>query len=250
MNFDFLIELHKGCKRQGPGSEQTTQQALSLSGLKERNTPATVADIGCGTGASTLVLAKELNAEITAVDLFPEFLSVLHENAVAENLDKKINTHTGSMDDLPFEKGRLDAIWSEGAIYLMGFEKGIHYFKDFLKSDGVLAVSEISWLTEERPKEIEDFWNSAYAEMTTASEKLAVLEKAGFKVLGYFPLSKECWQENYYIPLLKRMDQFLERHQTEEARNFIDEEKQEISLYEKFSNYYSYGFYIAQKCEE
>ena len=40
-----------------------------------------IADIGCGTGASTLVLAENLNAEIVAVDLHPKFLKVLTDRA-------------------------------------------------------------------------------------------------------------------------------------------------------------------------
>ena len=37
-----------------------------------------IADMGCGTGASTLLLAEHLNATITAIDLFPEFFEVLN----------------------------------------------------------------------------------------------------------------------------------------------------------------------------
>ena len=74
MDFELLIDLHKDGIRQGPGSEYHTRLALQLSGLDGRSEQLNIADIGCGTGASALVLASTLNAEIKAVDLFPEFL--------------------------------------------------------------------------------------------------------------------------------------------------------------------------------
>ena len=67
------------------------------------------------------------------------------------------------MDKLPFEKEELDIIWSEGAVYNIGFKNGINYWKEFLKPGGILAVSELSWTTNCRPKGLEDFWTGEYA---------------------------------------------------------------------------------------
>ncbi len=54
-------------ERQGPGGDAETKLAMKLAGL-DRTRPLKIVDIGCGTGASTILLAKELDAEITAVD--------------------------------------------------------------------------------------------------------------------------------------------------------------------------------------
>jgi predicted O-methyltransferase YrrM len=90
--FALMVELHRDGMRQGPGSDKETLRALELTRL---DTSATlqVADLGCGTGASTLVLASKLrNAQITAVDLFPEFLDILSERASAVGCSKQIET--------------------------------------------------------------------------------------------------------------------------------------------------------------
>jgi hypothetical protein len=43
-------------------------------------------------------------------------------------------------------------------------------------------------------------------------------------------------------------DAFLERHgQSDQAKGIVEAEKHEIALYEKYSDYYSYGVYIAKK---
>lgn len=250
MNFDLLVDFFNRLERQGPGSAGHTKLALDLSGLLTRNGPLKVADIGCGTGASALILAKELEAEIFAVDLFDKFLTSLKNTAEKHDLSEKIETLSCSMDALPFAQSSLDAIWSEGAIYNMGFEKGISYFSQFLKPGGILAVSEITWLTNHQPEEIKQYWTKNYPEMATASRKINQLEEQGYRLKGYFPLPKQCWVNQYYDPMQNQMSEFLHIYQTEEAEEFIKEQRKEIEFYRKFHPYYSYGFYIAEKVDE
>jgi len=247
MTYNLLVDLHKGNKRQGPGGDEQTKQALKLAGLMDSSQPLKIADIGCGTGASTLMLAENLNAEITAVDLFQDFLDVLDVEAAKRDLADKIRTLAGSMEELPFEEASLDTIWAEGSIYNMGFEKGVACFKRFLKPGGILVCSEITWLTRSRPEEIRKYWEAQYPEIATASDKIRILEDRGFILKCYFPLPESCWIENYYTPLENTFDSFIAKHDSDDARTIIDAEKIEIALYKKYRSYYSYGFYIAQK---
>jgi len=77
---ELIIDLHKNSERQGPGSENDTLKALDLLNLPtDQNLK--VADIGCGSGAQTIPLAKNINGQIIAVDLFPEFLNELNEKS-------------------------------------------------------------------------------------------------------------------------------------------------------------------------
>jgi len=246
-SLQLLIDLHKDALRQGPGSDDATRLALRLAGVDSEH-PIKIADIGCGTGATTLLLAKELAAEVTAVDFLPEFLEVLEKRAKVFGVEKSIKTVAASMDALPFAEQEFDVIWSEGAIYNMGFEAGINYLGKFLRQGGVIAVSEITWLTNNRPFELHEHWVKEYPEIDTASAKLAILEKSGFTPIGYFILSPECWLENYYIPMEQRFKQFLLMHKhSDDAQAIVASEQAEIALYKKYQPYYSYGFYIATK---
>lgn len=243
----LLVDLHKRQKRQGPGGETETLRAMAMANL-QKSEPLQIADIGCGTGASTLQLAHALNAEITAVDLLPEFIEALKGNAQADGLSENINTLVCSMEQLPFAEDEYDVLWSEGAIYNMGFEKGLKAWRRFLKPGGIIAVSEITWITNNRPPELQQYWEAEYPEIATASSKIKVLEESGYAPIGNFVLPENCWLENYYRPLQEGFDDFLARHDgNETAALILDAEKEEIALFEKYKPYYSYGVYVAQK---
>lgn len=122
--FELLVDLHKGANRQGPGGIAETEKALDLAGIS-KGVPLNIADIGCGTGASTLTLARLLNAKITAVDFLQEFLDTLTDRALKDGTENKITPLFASMEQLPFQNEEFDVIWSEGAIYNIGFEKGV-----------------------------------------------------------------------------------------------------------------------------
>jgi ubiquinone/menaquinone biosynthesis C-methylase UbiE len=246
-DFELLIDLHKNAARQGPGGEKETTKAIKLAKLN-RNQHLKIVDIGCGTGASTLLLARELDAHITAVDLSPDFLSVLQTNANRLKLSGRISTLAFSMDSLPFNKEEFDVIWSEGAIYNMGFKNGVSNWNRFLKPGGMLVVSEITWFTYSRPDELQAYWENEYSEIDTASSKMRILEEHGYSPEAFFVLPTSCWLENYYKPMENRFPDFLQRHrQSEQAHAIVKAEKEEIAIYEKYKSYYSYGFYIARK---
>lgn len=246
---ELIIDFHKNSERQGPGSEDDTLKALNYLNLPtDQNLK--LADIGCGSGGQTISLAKNLNGQITAVDLFPEFLNELNEKSQILGLANRIVTLEKSMDDLPFSEGEFDLIWAEGAIYNIGFENGLKKWKDYLKVGGYLAVSEITWITQSRPKEIEEFWKSEYPEINVASNKIKQLENIGYTLVGYFYLSQDSWIETYYKPMQARFENFLNRNNNSElARKVVEDHQAEIDLYQKFKDYYSYGFYIARKNE-
>lgn len=244
---ELIIDLHKNSERQGPGSEEETMKAIELMNLaNDRNFK--IADIGCGSGGQTVTLAKNINGQITAIDLFPEFLDELNIKSENLGLKERIKTLEKSMDDLPFNNAEFDIIWAEGAIYNIGFENGIKKWKNYLKNGGYLAVSEISWITNSRPKEIENFWTQEYSEIDIASNKIKILEDNGYTLVGYFYLTQNSWIENYYKPMEARFETFIERNNNSElAKKVVKENKAEIELYQKYKDYYSYGFYIAKK---
>jgi len=248
-DYKLLIDLHKEGHRQGPGGDAETELALNLA-MIDRAEPLKIADIGCGTGASTILLARLLNARITAVDFLQDFLDVLEQRAESTGVAERISPLARSMEDLPFADEELDVIWSEGAIYNIGFEKGVADWRRYLKAKGLLVASEITWLTDSRPTELQNHWDNEYPEIDVASAKIRVLEKHGYSLIGYFVLPEQCWMDQYYRPMQARFEDFLNRNgNSEEARAIVAAEQREIDLYERYKAHISYGVYIAKKTE-
>jgi SAM-dependent methyltransferase len=155
------------------------------------------------------------------------------------------------MDALPFADGELDVLWSEGAIYNIGFAKGIVSWRRFLREGGILVASEIIWTTQSRPEELQRYWEGEYPEIDLASAKLKLLEKHGYSPMGWFVLPERCWLTNYYLPLQQRFAAFLERNgSSTQAKAIVAAEQREIALYERYRSYFSYGMFVAKKLGE
>lgn len=247
---DFDIELicdyFSTMDRQGPGSQEATIKALSfIDNLDEKSN---ILDLGCGTGAQTIVLAQNTPGNITGIDLCPAFIEKLNENVQKLNLQSRVKGVIGSMDKIDFQINELDLIWSEGAIYNIGFEEGMNYWNKFLKKGGYVAVTEATWFTDKRPKEIFDFWNNAYSQIDTIPNKIAQMQKAGYVVVASFILPDTCWIDNFFIPEKTAQIIFLNKYKgNKSAEAFIEYEKLGAELYMKYKEYYGYVFYIGKK---
>ncbi len=243
--FKLICEYFSSTERQGPGSPEATLKALSfIPALDEK---ARIADIGCGTGGQTMILAQNTNGNIVGVDLFETFIDKFNENVEKFHLQNRVKGEIGNMENLPFQEDAFDLIWSEGAIYNIGFERGLIEWRKFLKNGGYLAVTEASWFTNERPKEIEEFWR-VYPEIDTISNKIAQMQNAGYIPEAVFILPENCWTEHFYTPLEKTQAAFLQKYSgNETAENLIEYMRLEVKMYEKYKEFYGYVFYIGRK---
>lgn len=245
-DFSLICEYFSAMERQGPGSPEVTIKALSfIDNLSDRSC---IADIGCGTGGQTMVLGQHAPGKITGIDLFPLFIDLFNANARKMNLQNRVKGIVGSMDKLTFDNEGMDLIWSEGAIYNIGFEKGLNEWKRFLKPGGYIAVTEASWFTDDRPDEIDAFWKDAYPEIDTIPKKVAQMQKAGYIPVASFILPENCWTEHFYDQQIKAQEIFLDKHKgNKAAEDLVANERHEAVLYSKYKEYYGYVFYIGRK---
>jgi ubiquinone/menaquinone biosynthesis C-methylase UbiE len=244
---DLIIDTHVGLKRQGPGNDEITIKALSyIDGLKENSQ---ILDIGCGTGGQTIILANNAPGNIIGLDLFPNFVNVLNENAKKHNLQNRINGIVGKMEELPFGKEQFDLIWCEGAIDNIGFEKGLTFWYDFLKNNGYIAVTSPSWFAKEHPDEVNKFWLDAGSSgLDEIGKNVSIMQNIGYSFISAFALPENCWTDNYYIPREHEMQKLLEKYPGNNmVEGFIENNKHEVELYSKYKQYYGYVFYIGKK---
>ncbi|CAF1691017.1 unnamed protein product, partial [Adineta ricciae] len=149
-----------------------------------------------------------LGHHVTAIDNHEPFIKTLVTRAKEELLSDRINALIGDMFCLEkfVPQKAFDIIWSEGAIYIIGFESGLIEWKDFLKNDGYLVCSELSWLTTGPPNEIHEFWSKNYPGMHSQEENFAIIKKCGYELIDSFVLDEKDWWTEYYEPMEKQIE--------------------------------------------
>lgn len=245
-DFQLICAYFASIEQQGPGSPEATRKALSF--IAPLTATSQVADLGCGTGTPTRVLAAHSPGRFTGVDLFPQFIDKFNQKAHEAGLQDRVKGITGNMEALPFAPESLDLIWSEGAIYNIGFERGLREWRKFLKHGGYVAISEASWFTNQRPSEIEAFWLDAYPGIDTIPNKVAQLQEAGYLPIASFILPESCWTDYFYKPQKTAREIFLNKHAgNKAAEELVANERREEQLYHKYKDFYGYVFYIGKK---
>ena len=96
----YFYAAFKDMDRLAPGSDKSTLKAIDYIDFN-KDSQLTILDIGCGVGASTLLLADYFkNSTIEAIDLFPHYLKVLDEKIADNDLDNRVYTCQMDMNDL------------------------------------------------------------------------------------------------------------------------------------------------------
>ncbi len=244
-DINMIYEYFSKTERQGLGNAKETLKALSfIEGLTEKSK---IADIGCGTGGQTMTLGQNTQCEIIGIDVWQDFINTFNQNSQNQNLQNRVKGIVGNMENLPFQKEELDLIWSEGSIYNIGFERGLNEWRKFLKMGGYIAITENTWFSEERPDEIQEFWQNAYPEIDTIPNKVAQMQKAGYLPIATYMLPETIWTD-YYTKQALNIDSFLNKYKGNKAvEEFISSQRYEAELYYKYKAYYGYMFYIGKR---
>ncbi|QQE66991.1 Methyltransferase domain-containing protein [Leptolyngbya sp. BL0902] len=239
-----LIELHRGLDRQGPGDEAVSRRILAQ--LPPLPPQPTIADLGCGTGASAVLLADWFKTTVRAVDFASDFLIEAAQRAEQRGLQNQIQwieADFGALDWLP---GELDLLWSEGAAYNLTFAGALAAWKPLLKPGGLAVISELSWFTEDIPAPAEAYWQQAYPAMASEADNIQTALSQGFEVLGVERLPAEAWWQNYYPPLKAKM-QLLGNSPDPVMQAVIQDTEAEIDLFERHSDAYGYSVYLLRR---
>ncbi len=240
---DLIYTIFNGLPRLGPGDDFSTRKAFYA--LPSFSKDAHVLDIGCGTGHQTLELARQGDFHILALDNHEPYLRELMVNAKNENLENQISVIHGDMQNLPFSEAEFDLIWSEGSIYIIGFENGLIEWKKFLKPKGFIVCTEVAWIKNDPPEELLEFWHREYPEIKYSGENEKIIARAGYELKQNFILPKNAWWDNFYHPLQKRVHDLREGYQEQEGMMIaLDSVQLEIDMYLKYSNFYGYVCYI------
>jgi len=243
---EYLYELCEALPRSGPGDNEYTRRAFNFISQTQKH--PFILDIGCGQGMQTIELAKISNGKIIALDNHQAFLDILMKQARNEGFEEKIMPQNMSMLDMDFEEETFDIIWSEGALYFMGFQNGLKRCHQLLKDKGYLAVTELIYIVPNTPKPVVEYFESEYPDINNIEGKIEEIKKEGFNLISNFTLPESAWLNSYYLPIEKELPRLNKKYQGNEVALAIFEGfRNELDFYRKYSKFYGYEFFVVQK---
>ena len=243
---EYFYELFEALPRGGPGDNKSTRKAFNT--IPKPPKQPLILDIGCGPGVQTIELAKLSKGRIIALDNHQPFLDKLIRNAKEEELLDHIVPTNISMLDMDFGENTFDIIWSEGALYFMGFQNGLRRCHQLLKNDGFLAVTELVYLVNKPPAPLIQYFEKEYPDIKLVKDKIDLIQNERFHLITNFTLPESSWLDCFYLPMEEELTRLNKKYKSNKiALGIFEEMKNEINLYKKFSDFYGYEFFVMQK---
>jgi len=186
-----------------------------------------ILDIGCGSGVSTLELARLSRGKVIGIDIDQLALDKFTRRIKKAGLTDQIQAINCSMFDMDFPDESFDIVWAEGSIYAIGFEKGLREWKRLLKPGGSMVIHD---------------------EQGNVSEKMEQVSNCGYELLGYFTLSKEIWWTEYFAPLEKLVNETRTKYPYDQSvLEEIQQAEVELDMYKKYPERNSSVCFVMKK---
>jgi tocopherol O-methyltransferase len=114
-------------------------ELLTWAGVTQ---PATILDLGCGIGGSTLYLAQKYNARTTGITLSPVQAARAQERAQAAHLDSNVQFQVANALEMPFADDSFDLVWSlESGEHMPDKQQFVRECYRVLKPGGTLIIA-------------------------------------------------------------------------------------------------------------
>ena len=186
-----------------------------------------ILDVGCGTGVPTIELAKISDGHVIGTDIDGTSLDLLQRKIKEMGLNNRVSVIKDSILTMDFPEESFDIIWSEGSIFVIGFENGIKKWRRFLKPNGFLVIHD-----ENKDK----------------TKKLGLITKYGYTLIVQFEISDNLWWLEYYTPLEQLIQEFRHKYPNDsELSNELNKDQIEIDKGKSNSTVISSFFVIMQK---
>ena len=249
-------EFKDKIRRQSPGSDKCTEfiaKKLKEISEKEKVTNKVASEkikilnIACGCGYETLVLAKNFNADIIALDASETYLNKLIKMKELEDELKniEITTMTENMEDIPLKSNSCDLIWCEGSINILGFKRALKLWKRLLKKDGYMVVSDYTLKTNHSYNESEDIIRTFYPEIKNLNENKALAKKLGYELVDTFTLGDDAWINEFITPILDAVNEMERKFSRKKAYlDYLDEIINSVDTIMQYREEIDFVFYI------
>ncbi|GGE46770.1 methyltransferase [Pullulanibacillus camelliae] len=172
---DFLAKL--GISSAHPGGFPLTKALLDSI---KPNAAEHVLDVGCGTGETSVYLAKHFKCNVVAVDKHPAMIEHAKKRAAWEQAP--ITLLQADVEHLPLSSEMFDKVIAESVTVFTNIEQTLQEYYRVLKPKGCLLDIEMTSDYKLRPEEIAEI-KRVYGvhNVLTTEEWVEQLQQTGFK---------------------------------------------------------------------
>jgi arsenite methyltransferase len=168
-----------------PGGEDLTWRSVNEMALPANSH---VADLGCGTGSSALMMVKDFPFRVTGVDRSALNIDRARERArEAGPVKGRLQFLSSDAAVLPFQDGELDAILAECSFSLITDQfAALEEFRRVLRPGGLFAISDMA-VQGALPADIADVIAPWTCLLNAHDEKAyrAMFEQHGFELFSF-----------------------------------------------------------------
>ena len=125
-----------------PGGERLTRRLAQLAGIERGQR---VLDIACGSGATALLLARELECEVVGVDLGSRAIEQADDAAGAAGLEARVRFVLGDAEELSFPDAVFDVALSECSLCTFPDKRrAIAEMARVVRPGGTIAIADVT----------------------------------------------------------------------------------------------------------
>lgn len=178
--------------------------------------PLNIIDFGCGKGAVSVRLAKDLNSKVVGIDAVPEFIESAKQLAIEKGIDHLTNFIQGDIRLLYSKYTDYDVVVLGAIGPVFGDQKEtLRTISSCLKTKGYVVLDD-GYISNETASE--DNIN------TTQNQFYNLIKEGGFEVIEEAIFEREEMQkmnESIFKAIKKRAQELIEKHPSI-ASIFID----------------------------
>jgi len=150
-----------------------------------------------------------------------------------------------SFSEIRFQNKTFDIIWAEGAVFIIGIKEGLKQWKNLLKKEGFLVLTDLVWIRDERPDELTKYWEQEGLALLSIEQVLEYAAKEGYELIRHFTLPDEGWLKEYILPQEEVLTSLKVKYASiKEAQDTFTAIEYENKIVKKYIGYFGYEFFI------
>ncbi|MBN1802189.1 MAG: class I SAM-dependent methyltransferase [Candidatus Lokiarchaeota archaeon] len=221
MPIDFVKELNIDSLR-----ESFLKYARKIFESLPKIEEPRILDVGCGSGAVSLELARLTKGRITSIDVDQLVLEKFLSKLVETEFSNRINIFNRSIYNTDFQAESFDIVWEEGMLHLVNAKNALKEIQKILKINGFFVALETKAWFESNLKRFSNH---------------------GFDIVVKMDLPDQCWLDEYYLPMERKIEKIILNNKFSEGLKKLKPFEDEIKMVKKNPKKFDCVYYVFKK---